>query len=156
MGGDLDLVSDEALTLPLYEETPFPSQKKYQWIKKFFNQHYNKMHQLTLKLCEYIALGLKKDRNFFRDWFENDSMSTLRSVHLLPRTAGVVDCTKLDTKTLKLTTPEHCDSGFITLLSTLGYPGLQVLIDGEFKDVKPIYNQMVVNLGNILQRITNY
>ena len=55
-----------------------------------------------------------------------------------------------------MTTPEHCDSGFITLLSTLGYPGLQVLIDGEFKDVKPIYNQMVVNLGNILQRITNY
>ena len=37
MGGDLDHVSDEALPLPLYEETPFPPQKKYQWIKMFFN-----------------------------------------------------------------------------------------------------------------------
>ena len=82
------------------------------------------MHELTLKLCEFIALGLNKDRHFFRDWFEKDSMSTLRSVHLLPRTAGVVDCSELDQKTLKLTTPEHADSGFITLLSTLGYPGL--------------------------------
>jgi len=98
------------------------------------------MHTLTLRLCEYIAIGLKKDRHFFRDWFEYDSMSTLRSVHLLPRDAGVVDCSKLDSKTLKLTTPEHQDSGFITLLSTLGYPGLQVLIDGEYKSVKPVYN----------------
>lgn len=114
------------------------------------------MHALTLKLCELIALGLKKDRHFFRDWFEYDSMSTLRSVHLLPRSAGVVDSSKLDSHTFKLTTPEHCDSGFITLLSTLGYPGLQVMIDGEFKSVKPVYNQMVVNLGNILSRITNY
>ena len=30
------------------------------------------------------------------------------------------------------------------------------MIDGEFKSVKPVYNQMVVNLGNILSRITNY
>ena len=26
MGGDIDLISDEALPLPLYEETPFPPQ----------------------------------------------------------------------------------------------------------------------------------
>jgi len=126
MGSDMELISDEALKLPLYEETPFPPQQKYQYIKKFFNQHYNKMHKLTLKLAEFIALGLKKDRHFFRDWFEYDSMSTLRSVHLIPRDAGVVDSSKLDKETFRLTTPEHADSGFITLLSTLGYPGLQV------------------------------
>ena len=101
-------------------------------------------------------MGLKLDRHYFRDWFEHDSLSTLRSVHLLPRDGKVVDSSKLDAETFKLTTPEHSDSGFITLLSTLGYPGLQVQIDGEFKSVRPIYNQMVVNLGNIISRITNY
>ena len=114
------------------------------------------MHELTMKLCEMIAIGLGKDRHFFREWFEKDSMSTLRSVHLLPRSSNIVDSSKLDRETFKLTTPEHADSGFITLLSTLGYPGLQVNINGEFKSVKPIYNQMVVNLGGILERITNY
>lgn len=55
-----------------------------------------------------------------------------------------------------MTTPEHCDSGFLTILTTFGYPGLQVELDGEFRSVKPVYNQLVVNLGDIFSRITNF
>lgn len=55
----------------------------------------------------------------------------------------------------RLTTPEHTDSGFITLLTTFGYPGLQVPVDGVYKFVKPEKNNIVVNLGDILERITN-
>ena len=114
------------------------------------------MHSLSLKLLEYLAIGLKKDRYFFHGWFQNDSLSTYRAIHILPRSAGVVNSSKLSKEHFKLTTPEHCDSGFITILSTLGYPGLQVEIDGKFRSVKPIYNQLVVNLGDIFSRITNF
>ena len=89
-----------------------------------FNDQYNKMLALGLKLCEYIAMGLGKDRFFFHQWFEQDSLSTYRLNHILPRTAGIVDNSELTEEKLKLTTAAHCDTGFITLLSTIGFPGL--------------------------------
>ena len=56
-------------------------------------------------------------------------MSTFRAIHYLPRSANLVDSSKLDENGRKLTAPEHCDSGFMTLLTTFGYPGLQVEIE---------------------------
>jgi len=52
-------------------------------------------------------------------------------------------------------TPEHSDSGFITILSTFGYNGLQVQIDGEYRDIKPIKDSLIVNIGDILSKISN-
>ena len=82
------------------------------------------MHALSLKLLEYLAIGLGKDRYFFHPWFEHDSLSTYRAIHILPRTAQIVNSSELSAEHFKLTTPEHCDSGFLTILSTFGYPGL--------------------------------
>ena len=79
---------------------------------------------MCLKLLEYIALGLGKDRKYFNQWFEKDSLGTFRTIHYLPRNKTGVKTNKLDSKGLKLTTPEHADSGFVTLLSTFGFPGL--------------------------------
>ena len=53
-------------------------------------------------------------------------------------------------------TPEHSDTGFITILSTFMYPGLQVEMDGKYRSVKPEKNHLVVNLGTIFARITKY
>lgn len=114
------------------------------------------MLRTCLKLCEYIALGLGKDRFFFHPWFEKDTMSTYRAIHILPRATGVVDSSKLDENERKLTTPEHSDSGFLTILSTLMYPGLQVEIDKEYRSIKPQKNMLVVNLGDTFARITNF
>lgn len=44
----------------------------------------------------------------------------------------------------------------MTLLTTFGYPGLQVLIDGEYRSIKPEPNCLVINLGETFQRITNF
>jgi len=64
---------------------------------------------------------------------------------------------KLSTEELKFTTPIHTDSGFLTLLSTFNYHGLQVDIgDGVYKSVRPVSNTLVINLGDMLSRITNY
>lgn len=114
------------------------------------------MQKLGDKLLEYIALGLGKDRDFFKPWFDNDCLSTFRSIHYLPRGQSGARSDELSDELFKLTTPEHCDSGFITLLTTFRYPGLQVLIDGEYRSIKPIKNCIVVNLGDCFERITNF
>ena len=156
MGGTYSLVSEEEKKYPLLEHTPFPEDEEYQWIRLKFEEEYNRMHALSLKLLEYMAISLGKDRKFFYPWFEVDSMSTWRAIHILPRSVGIVDSSKMDEAGRKLTTPEHCDSGFITILSTFGYPGLQVEIDGEFRSIKPQHNTLVVNLGDIFSRITDF
>ena len=67
-----------------------------------------------------------------------------------------MDSDKLSPDDLRLTTPIHTDSGFLTLLSTFGYPGLQVEVgEGVYKSVRPVLNTMAVNLGDMLSRISD-
>jgi isopenicillin N synthase-like dioxygenase len=75
-------------------------------------------------LASYIALGLGKDRDFFTPWFEKDSLSTFRTIYYKPRSQATVKQDLLESDEFKLVTPEHSDSGFLTLLTTFGYPGL--------------------------------
>ncbi len=64
---------------------------------------------------------------------------------------------KLSKDELRFTTPIHTDSGFLTLLSTFHYHGLQVETElGIYKSVRPVPKTIVVNLGDMLSRITNY
>eukprot|EP00351_Strombidinopsis_sp_SopsisLIS2011_P005459 CAMPEP_0116888008 /NCGR_PEP_ID=MMETSP0463-20121206/22783_1 /TAXON_ID=181622 /ORGANISM="Strombidinopsis sp, Strain SopsisLIS2011" /LENGTH=163 /DNA_ID=CAMNT_0004551849 /DNA_START=359 /DNA_END=850 /DNA_ORIENTATION=+ len=109
-----------------------------------------------MKLISYLAVGLGKEKDFFNKWFEKDSLSTFRSIHYLPRKSGVVDSSQLSEEGRKFTTPEHSDSGFITLLTTFSFPGLQVLLDGEYRSIKPEPECIVVNLGDTFSRITNF
>jgi len=156
MGCSMRFLEDANLKFAIYEDTPFPPQEEFQWIRLAFEKQYNLMHAVSLKLLEYMAIGLGKDRFFFHPWFSHDSLSTQRAIHNMPRSANLVDSSALNTEQVKLTTPEHCDTGFITILTTFGYPGLQVEYNGEFKSVRPIYNQLIVNLGDIFNRITNF
>lgn len=109
-----------------------------------------------MKLISYVAIGLGKDRDFFKPWFAGECLSTFRSIHYLPRGMSGAKSDLLSEEDFKLTTPEHADSGFITLLTTFGYPGLQVLMDGQYRSIKPMHNGIVVNLGEIFERITNF
>jgi len=49
----------------------------------------------------------------------------------------------------------HKDYGFLTLLIQDGVGGLQILVDGEFVDVVPKRDALVVNLGEMLEIATN-
>ena len=78
-------------------------------------------------------------------------------IRYLPRSSGLVKQESLGQDDIKFTTPIHTDSGFLTLLSTFSYPGLQVDIgDGVYKSVRPVPQTLVVNLGDMLSRITNF
>jgi len=156
MGGDVDAMSENERKFPLYEKTPFPEDEPYKYILEGFQNHFNVMKSTGLKLLRLLALGLGKDGDFFLPFFENECLSTMRSIHYLPRGKTEMKSDQLNEDDYALCTPAHTDSGFVTLLTTFGYPGLQVLVDGEFKSIKPSPDCIVVNLGEVFQRITNF
>lgn len=156
MGGSIGLCSEEEKAYPLVEETPFPKGEQYAYLKTHYGKMYNLFHALGLNIISLLAIGLGKDRDFFRAWFEKDSLSTMRSIYYKPRSESTVKSEKLGSEDLKLTTPGHCDSGFVTILTTFGYPGLQVEIDGQFRSIKPERGCLVVNLGDTFERVTNF
>jgi len=82
------------------------------------------MHKLGITLMSHIALGLGKPRDYFDSWFLNNTCSTLRIIHYLPRNTHLVEMNELSDEELRFTTPIHTDSGFLTLLSTFHYDGL--------------------------------
>jgi len=43
----------------------------------------------------------------------------------------------------------------LTLLSTFGNHGLQVEIDGVYRSIRPVKNAIVVNMGDIISKISN-
>lgn len=124
MGCDYATVSEEEKRFPLVEETPFPEEPEYAHIKQKLLGHYEFRLQLALRLIEYIAIGLGKDRYFFKPWFETMSLSTFRTIKYLPRSQSTVSSSELSSAEYQLVTPEHTDSGFLTLLTTFGFPGL--------------------------------
>ena len=103
----------------------------------------------------YFAIGLGKPANYFDPWFKDECNTTLRPIHYLPRNKVQVEGHYLEPELFKLVTPEHADSGFLTLLSTFMYPGLQVEIDGEYKSIAPVKNAIIINIGETLQSISH-
>ncbi len=52
-------------------------------------------------------------------------------------------------------TPAHMDSGFLTLLQTFGFPGLEIEVDGVWHMVRNQPNALVVNLGEQMTSMSN-
>ncbi len=111
-----------------------------------------------MKVMSHIAEGLQKPIDFFDSWFKDNTLSTFRIIHYSPRnTQKEGDTEKLSAEDLKFTTPIHTDSGFLTLLATFNYHGLQIDVgEGVYKSVTVVPKTLVVNLGDMLSRITNY
>ena len=127
---------------PLYHENPWISSEtlkeraekglkeagldsdtsKYDWIKDKFEKQYWLFNKLALEMQRYLAIGLGKKSNYFDPWFKNECSSTFRTIHYLPR--DQTEAGRAGTIQTKLVTPEHCDTSFLTLLSTFGNPGL--------------------------------
>lgn len=97
-------------------------------------------------LLQAIALYLNLDEHYFDD-FVNDGNSILRCIHYPPITQEPKSAIRAE---------QHEDINLITLLVGASADGLQILTkQDEWVNVTSLPEQIVVNVGDMLQRLTN-
>lgn len=98
------------------------------------------------ELLRAIAIHLDLDEDYFDHHIRNGS-SILRSIHYPPITVEPASAIRAE---------QHEDINLITLLVGASAGGLQLLNkQGEWLDIVPEENEIVVNVGDMLQRLTN-
>ncbi len=97
-------------------------------------------------LLQAIALYLGLDEHYFDEHIHNGN-SILRAIHYPPITNEPKSAIRAE---------QHEDINLITLLVGASAEGLQILtLDGEWVGVTALPGQIVVNVGDMLQRLTN-
>lgn len=112
------------------------------------NHHYGLLMDVARRLLAAMAIALKLPEDFFQRCFDGQHTSVFRMIHYPPRpqTAENHD----------LAAGAHTDYGCITLLAQDNVGGLQVQTkNGEWLDVLPSEETLVVNIGDLMQRWTN-
>lgn len=107
---------------------------------------YQKLEATGAKVLEALAIFLEQDRNFFAPHIHNGN-SILRPIHYPPITEEPKDAVRA---------AEHEDINLITLLMGASADGLQVLNkQGEWVGVTALPEHIIVNVGDMLQRLSN-
>ncbi|MEJ6981836.1 2-oxoglutarate and iron-dependent oxygenase domain-containing protein [Pedobacter sp. P351] len=110
---------------------------------------YEKLEFAGINLLEAISTYLGLDIDFFADKVHNGN-SILRGIHYFP----IEDPDSLPPDAVRA--GAHEDINLITLLIGASADGLEVLtINGEWFPVKAQGEDIVVNVGDMLQRLTN-
>ena len=132
---------------PIKEE--YPDNVQVNELPKFNTvgrEVYQKLEATGRELLRAIALHLNLDENYFDAKIHNGN-SILRPIHYPPITHEPKDAVRA---------AEHEDINLITLLMGASADGLQVLNkSGEWISVTALPDQIVVNVGDMLQRLTN-
>ena len=115
-----------------------------------FNETFFKAYRAFEKsgksLLQAIALYLNLDENYFDDFVEEGN-SIVRSIHYPPITSEPKSAIRAE---------QHEDINLITLLVGASADGLQILTKkNEWIGVTSLPDQRVVNVGDMLQRLTN-
>lgn len=108
---------------------------------------YEALDQLGRRVLKALALHIDLPEDFFEDKVDHGN-SILRPIHYPPITEGDVP---------NVRSGAHEDINFITLLVGASCAGLQVLTrKGEWLPITTQGNDIVVNIGDMLQRLTNH
>ncbi len=109
---------------------------------------YQALESLGDRVLRAVALGLGLGEDYFADKTDHGN-SILRPIHYPPLTQSSGDPDSVRSG-------QHEDINLITLLIGSGEPGLQVQsLKGEWIPVTTIPETIVVNVGDMLQRLTN-
>jgi len=107
---------------------------------------YRSFEKSGTALLQAIALYLKLNEHYF-DKHIKDGNSILRCIHYPPITQEPISAIRAE---------QHEDINLITLLVGASADGLQILTKkGEWVNVTSLPDQIVVNVGDMLQRLTN-
>lgn len=108
---------------------------------------FTELESLGNRVLEALALFLQQPQDFFADKV-NFGNSILRPIHYPPIQ---------DTSTQSIRAGQHEDINLITLLVGSNEAGLEILRrDGSWLPVTTIEGTIVVNIGDMLQRLTNH
>jgi isopenicillin N synthase-like dioxygenase len=132
-----------------FKEEEYPPNVKVDEIKEFnptFDQAYRAFEESGTALLQAIALYLGLNEHYFDEYVFNGN-SILRSIHYPPITNEPKSAIRAE---------QHEDINLITLLVGASADGLQILTkQGEWVGVTSLPEQIVVNVGDMLQRFTN-
>lgn len=113
---------------------------------QIFFDAYRAFEKSGTSLLESISLYLNLNEHFF-DEFVKEGNSILRAIHYPPITIEPKSSIRAE---------QHEDINLITLLVGASAGGLQILTKkNEWVDVTSLPGQIVVNVGDMLQRLTN-
>ena len=132
---------------PLKKE--YPDNVQVEDIPEFnptFQKAYRAFEKSGKALLQAIALYLGLDENYFDDHITKGN-SILRAIHYPPITSEPKSAIRAE---------QHEDINLITLLVGASADGLQILTkQNEWVGVTSLPEQIVVNVGDMLQRLTN-
>lgn len=116
---------------------------------KITREVYQRLEEAGKHLLHAISVYLNLPENYFDDKVHNGN-SILRAIHYFP----IVDPDSLPDDAVRA--GAHEDINLITLLIGASADGLEVLTrEGKWYAVKPNAEDIVVNVGDMLQRLTN-
>lgn len=132
-----------------YKEEEYPPNVRINEVEAFnttFANAYRAFEQSGTALLQAIALYLDLDEHYFDNYVYNGN-SILRAIHYPPITHEPKSAIRAE---------QHEDINLITLLVGASADGLQILTkQGEWVGVTSLPDQIVVNVGDMLQRFTN-
>ena len=130
-------------------KSEYPDNVKVSDVKEFdktFFSAYRAFESSGRFLLQAIALYLGLDENYFDDFVEEGN-SIVRAIHYPPITNEPKSAIRAE---------QHEDINLITLLVGASADGLQILTkNNEWVSVTSLPDQIVVNVGDMLQRLTN-
>jgi isopenicillin N synthase-like dioxygenase len=107
---------------------------------------YEALDQLGTRVLRALALHVGLPEHYFDDKTDQGN-SILRPIHYPPITQENIPNVRAGA---------HEDINFITLLVGASAEGLEVLSDGEWLPITTEGDAIVVNIGDMLQRLTNH
>ena len=132
-----------------FKEEDYPSNVQVGEVPVFnktFDDAYRAFEKSGTALLQAIALYLGLDEHYF-DGYVHNGNSILRAIHYPPITHEPASAIRAE---------QHEDINLITLLVGASADGLEILTkQGEWVAVTSLPEQIVVNVGDMLQRFTN-
>ena len=130
-----------------YPENVFPSELPE--FKEISLEVYRQLERTGVQMLKAIALYLNLPENYFDDKVKHGN-SILRPIHYFP----IEDPDSVPADAVRAA--EHGDINLITLLMGASADGLQVKRrDGKWIPITALPEQLVVNVGDMLERLTN-
>lgn len=137
-------ISDDSPFKSEYPDNPFVTD--VEGFSDYAKKLYKAFEEAGGHLLRAIAIHLDLDEQYFTEKI-TDGNSILRTIHYPPITEEPLSAIRAE---------QHEDINLITLLVGASAGGLQLLnSEGEWLDIVPENDEIVINVGDMLQRLTN-